>query len=369
MLERYVEAPEVEEEEIIQVNSFRQMLEICKQFKKMVLNSRSETQAAQEMAMHGGMQMDTMGRPTTGEGIGGEGMDDTRIADGFDPTTADFVGTSESKAGGFSLGAAHSDSRPIGGVEGAQIYAKKTAGPGSPQGAPSPKRGGGSIASPKNDFAADFGASNMGGSSPTARALFESYAKGDGSDIYEKFVDAKAELKDLRQRSKEQGSAINSAKAMIDDLQDEIESRKRSRIELLRKSGLKSSETEDIVDEEEFRLMKELREAKRTYKNGFERLQKLKAAISDTQMRVARVRDEFASSFMVRQNDQAYDGANAAGNDQLDDQEAFDRLEMQRVVDNDPDSLAFFNANKTRRALQTQNSSNIKNLQKNKRIR
>ena len=54
--------------------------------------------------------------------------------------------------------------------------------------------------------------------------------------------------------------------------------------------------------------------------------------------------------------------------DQLDDQEAFDRLEEERVLANDPDSLAFFHAQKTRRALKTQNSTEIKNMQKNKRL-
>jgi len=54
--------------------------------------------------------------------------------------------------------------------------------------------------------------------------------------------------------------------------------------------------------------------------------------------------------------------------DQLDDQEAFDRLEVQRVLAVDPDSLAFFNAQKTRRANITQNSTNIRQMQKNKRF-
>ena len=50
------------------------------------------------------------------------------------------------------------------------------------------------------------------------------------------------------------------------------------RIELLKKSGLKLAETEDIVDEEEFKLMKELREVKRSYKNAFEQMQRHKAS-------------------------------------------------------------------------------------------
>ena len=54
--------------------------------------------------------------------------------------------------------------------------------------------------------------------------------------------------------------------------------------------------------------------------------------------------------------------------DQLDDQEAFDKLEIERVLANDPESLAFFHAQKTRRANITQNGGSLRRLQKNKRF-
>ena len=84
-------------------------------------------------------------------------------------------------------------------------------------------------------------------------------------------------------------------------------------------------------------------------------------------MRVARLKDELASGFLIRTQEPTFDGEVSGPADQLDDQEAFDRLETQRVMDSDPDSLAFFHANKTKRALLTQNSSSIKSLQKAKR--
>ena len=58
----------------------------------------------------------------------------------------------------------------------------------------------------------------------------------------------------------------------------------------------------------------------------------------------------------------------AESSDVLDDQEAFDRLETERVLSNDPNSLAFFQAQKTRRALITQSGTNIRTIQKNKRL-
>jgi hypothetical protein len=54
--------------------------------------------------------------------------------------------------------------------------------------------------------------------------------------------------------------------------------------------------------------------------------------------------------------------------DELDDQEAFDKMEVDRILSNDPESLAFFNAQKTRRANITQNGGTLRQLQKNKRF-
>jgi multidrug resistance efflux pump len=165
---------------------------------------------------------------------------------------------------------------------------------------------------------------------------------------------------------------------------------------MLRRSGLKASDTEDIVDEEEFKLMKELREAKRAYKNGYEQLQRCKQAISQAQMATEAAKTDFAGAFS---NWSARNGGAGGGDfgisasplrtttmpmqatatagltggsehgsvDQLDDQEAFDRMEEERILASDPDSLAFFHAQKTRRAHMTQNAGTIRQMQKNKR--
>ncbi len=367
MVERYVDAPEAEEEEHLKIDSFRQMLEVCKQFKKMLLHSRAETQQATEMALAGG-GVGAMGRPLTADGFEASGMEDTRIADEFDPAKAEHVGEHQgAHGGGFSLGTAPHDSRPLGGVEGSSKYdvTKKSPMARSPV-APGKGLGDtGSLGSPGMDYGGP--GSPIGAGGPQTQALFEAYAKDEGREIYNEFENSKAELKEVRYRGKELTNTINEAKRDIDRLQEEIASRKTSRIELLTKSGLRSKETEDIVDEEEFRLMKELREAKRTYKNGYERLQKVKVSIQEAQMRVAKVKDHLASSFLTRSSQNQFDGEATGPADQLDDQEAFDRLETQRVMDTDPDSLAFFHANKTKRALMAQNASGIKSLQKTKR--
>ncbi len=374
MLERYVDAPEAEEEELLNIVSYRQMLETCKQFKKMVLSARAEVVATQEMAMNGG-GLDALGRPLTSDGYAQEAGMEARIADEFNPNS-EFVGTSESKTG-FAIGAADATSRPIGGIEGASNYdgrktlmssmspTSKINGLDSPGSRSYTKSGPGG--SPKQEmFDTGLSSAIVGGQG----AMFEQFAQNEGNDLYKLFLSAKADLKSLRTQSKECSASINDAKANIDRLQDEIASRKVSRIELLRKSGLKTSETEDIVDEEEFQLMQQLRGAKKTYKAQYQQLQKIKSQIAEAQGNVERTREELAACFMKSTSSRGVNDNTGPGTvDQLDDQEAFDRLETQRVLDNDPDSLAFFHAQKTRRALMTQNSANIKYIQKNKRNR
>ena len=51
----------------------------------------------------------------------------------------------------------------------------------------------------------------------------------------------------------------------------------------------------------------------------------------------------------------------------MDDAEMFEKMEKERVYAADPDSVAFFQAQKTRNANMTQNSLAIKQMRKNKR--
>ena len=133
--------------------------------------------------------------------------------------------------------------------------------------------------------------------------------------------------------------------------------------------------------------MKELREAKRSYKNGYETWQRSKTALNQVAAALEAVKVELAQafsewsasgtgnkfggeSFQRRLSSPAgHSGRGGAGggDGELDDQEAFDRLEEDRVMASDPDSLAFFHANKTKKAHLTQNIVSLRQMQRNKR--
>jgi hypothetical protein len=305
-----------------------------------------------------------IGDPATGgEFLGSEAIAADKIAEEFDPN-APTVG---SKVGsGFALGHASADSRPLGGVDGLSKYLQAKNSPGKGSAATSPERGGRNAGT--FDAFNDTNNQTFGNTGATQGALFEAYIRGEGKDMHDQYVQSKSYIKELRARCKELASVMNDNKVKIDEYSKDIDIRKRNRIELLRKSGLKASETEDIVDEEEFRLMKELREVKRTYKDNFELLNTTKAALSSAQGQCDSFKNEVAQTFLLWST-----GGNTAfeqqdDGDSLDDQEAFDKLEFERVTADDPDSLAFFNAQKTKRAHMTQHGGNIRQILKNKRV-
>lgn len=382
MLDRYIEAKETDEEGVLSINSYRQMLEVCKQFKKMILTSRVDVANARKDAMSA-----IGSRPGTGGGFGApiEYEADNKIVEDYNPN-APTVGEKDYERSGFGLGVASSNARPSTGVDGVPRMAESKSSMGSPGASIMKKQ----MSQEKSSKGVGFASTSTGGMQQTGslegqNALFDSYIRNnnEGKQLFHNFSTAKSSLKEVKTRIRELTHSVNDAKSNIDICQHEIELRKQSRIDLLKKSGLKPSQTEDIVDEDEFKLMKDLREAKRSYKNGFEQLTKYKSSLGPYQDEVENAKTELNGKFsawcnanmeastqfeggMTSTMDATQGGDDNA--DQLDDQEAFDRLEVQRVLANDPDSLAFFNAQKTRRANITQNSTNIRQMQKNKRF-
>eukprot|EP00602_Paraphysomonas_sp_CaronLab_P004713 CAMPEP_0185020800 /NCGR_PEP_ID=MMETSP1103-20130426/3438_1 /TAXON_ID=36769 /ORGANISM="Paraphysomonas bandaiensis, Strain Caron Lab Isolate" /LENGTH=775 /DNA_ID=CAMNT_0027551919 /DNA_START=80 /DNA_END=2407 /DNA_ORIENTATION=- len=393
MLETYVESNEIEEEDTLNIDSFRKMLEVCKQFKKMVLASREETRIAKEEAFanygesryyggSGGGRALSSGSEflsSTGEfnnGDGGGGLDGNG-------TGVQYVGEDDDdphSRTGFGLGVAAADSAPTGIVDTTMRAESKVAAEPQSTSSPSIKQ-----SSKRVEFSGD---ESSGADSPTRRGAdakssrtLDAFARTDGEKLYSRLISTKQTLKELKAKSRECTQSVNAAKQSIDDLQAKLSECKKARVELLKSSGIKVSDTDEIIDEEEFALMKELKEAKRTYKNGYEQLMKVKSALSKAQEAAEEARDTFAEEFAMW--NMGYGSSRAAetfdfkddaksgppeDSDQLDDQEAFERLEVERVVSKDPDSLAFFNAQKTRRAHMTQNGSTIRQIHKSKRL-
>ena len=380
MIERYISSKESEEDDILNINSYRQMIEICKQFKKIVLSSRNELILIREETINGLNIADKNARSITAGAFGASSIDfeaDSKFVEDYNPLTSEKVGESASAKFGFSLGQSNSESKPVM-IEGVSKYMENKNFPD--------KSFSSSIQDSKEKVShlnKSFGKFDLSEDKSVSEStfllesndqVFQNFIHGEGEDTYNSWFEQKKSIKDTQSKLKEYTVILNVSKDKIDSLQNLLELRKSSRIEMLRKSKLKPSETEDIVDEEEFKIMKELKEEKRSYKNAFEQLQKLKNTFVDSKRSLEQKKKQLSDSFISWNGAQSkkmpfnVDSNFEETSDILDDQEAFDRLEVERVMANDPNSLAFFQAQKTRRALITQSGSNIKIIQKNKRL-
>ena len=122
---------------------------------------------------------------------------------------------------------------------------------------------------------------------------------------------------------------------------------------------------DDVVDEEEFVLMRAGRDAKRAYRDAHGAWLSAKRDFNDATKAVEAAKTTLVDSFQnyfARIQAGAGFGELEGPEDKLDDQEQFDKLEMERIVSQDPDALAFFQAQKTRRANLTQNRTHLRQM-------
>lgn len=401
MIEKYVGAPEKEEEEILEIDTFRKMLEICKQFKKKLLEARSASLGvAGRIGQGGDFYADSK------EG-GGLLMDATGAVAGMEMKgmmtgTAKEVGgaaVAGNGRGGFALGDAKLDARPLNGIETAANFIAPPKSPTSMRGGAGGNGGGASGFSPRRGGAGDSSVKSLSRSPDRLDALLaggdasqslENYVKADeeGAQLFAQYSQGKKAVKELRNKVRTLTMEVNAAKIEIDRLNQELDQRKQVRISQARAQAQAKGGSDDVVDGEEMRLVRELKDAKQRYRNHFEQLSNKQKEMQSAQQDADQAKSSLVDAWQQWLNQgtstkKTLDFSLAGGRDmyfddvqqqpgdatdELDDQEAFDKLEAERVMSNDPDSMAFFTAQKTRRANLTQSGGNLKMLQKNKRF-
>eukprot|EP00615_Pteridomonas_danica_P004200 CAMPEP_0114353398 /NCGR_PEP_ID=MMETSP0101-20121206/18639_1 /TAXON_ID=38822 ORGANISM="Pteridomonas danica, Strain PT" /NCGR_SAMPLE_ID=MMETSP0101 /ASSEMBLY_ACC=CAM_ASM_000211 /LENGTH=823 /DNA_ID=CAMNT_0001494225 /DNA_START=6 /DNA_END=2477 /DNA_ORIENTATION=- len=413
-LDRFLACTKEEEDDVLlsTFRSVRQMRETCKIFKDMYKQQEEQTQRLVTAAS----AMGTMGLGAT-EAAGTSSQMPSNGRWGS-MTDTPLVGET-SNEGGFGVGVAADNARPSSTVSGGDkgwatpkggVDALRAISPGQDQGdyngdndvAGSPVRGRGST---KDVFNDTQGGGYMG-ASPEALAdpnmAFVLYKSGPGKQSNAEIGRLKVKIKNLKARSKACAASINDSKARIDDLQARAEMKKSAKLATSnsqRRAGTQNridgleGDLEDVVDEEEFKLMKKQREAKKMYRSAYEDFASLKTDLesssSEMDLLKSNMLAEFESWHEKAMSNMQLPPLNNRMNsppkdlfattappamlpeeqDELDDQEAFEQMEISRVVSDDPDSLAFFNAQKTRRAKQTQNHVALKQMHKNKRNR
>ncbi|CAM9629433.1 unnamed protein product [Pylaiella littoralis] len=434
-LEKFVAAqgPEEEEESFPTLESVRQMREICRVFKTLILEVQGDARSA-ILNSAGGMGKGGLATPEegdTGEGVEGGTGQKTQAA-------ADMLVGSMEPDNGFGLGRAPDHARPVtvdstrdrppSRQQGVRAGGNAAYMAGAPAGQSEPKDTGllspvlsaseladGDSSGGKRQFIKGGGWGGIGSQAPSSGAAFIDHSgagagggpaggKGSGgpgiageakSAMYEAFkqqgagrqlngelVAAKALAKAQKEGVREYAAKVNALKELIDQLQETVREKRQKRPSLPDIKGT----ADDVMDEEEFKLVTQVREAKRNYKAAFEALARAKIKIEGSATQEEELRRDLINSF------EEHFEAKAEGGFEEDGQDANSRsllstgggrgdggdegrleemgsVELERAANKDQESLAFFQAQKTRIATRNQNTLALKQAHRSRRNR
>ena len=334
----------------IDITTLRQCHEMFRQFRTICQNAE---QAAKANAAAAGID---------GAGAGGTAAAGSPGADGA--AGAGEVGVSDGS--GFGLGAAGDNAKPNGGApKVAGGGGGKDKGGGDSKDADGKDGGGGDGGDDEvpEDIDADGGdASGFSGGkkkdekfyrpAPADKnAAFAEYkATPQGLSIAETTADNKADLRSKKDAYKECAAAINAAMGSINGLKAKIEA----------KSASRDSE-EDIIDEEEFAFIKQLKDCKVQYKTLRMKLTEIKSDMDAVERYISTSKSQMLTDFEAWYEDTFLPDDNSAkavqdtmeltgmtGMDagEEDAFEQFEALELQRMTRDDPEAAAFYAARK-----------------------
>ncbi|CAM9692682.1 unnamed protein product [Ectocarpus sp. 4 AP-2014] len=439
-LEKFVSAqgPEEEEASFPPLESVRQMREICRVFKTLIHEVQGDARSA-ILNSAGGMGEGGLATPEDGdtrEGV--EGGNPNKMK-----ATADTLVGSMEPDNGFGLGRAPDHARPVtvDSTRDRPLSRQQQGGRGSassafmagapPAGQSEPKDGllspvlsasevgddgpsatkrhfgrsgvgggaGGGVQAPAsgttfNDrslLAGGAGGGPSGGRwgggggvvGEAKSAMYEAFKQGVGRQLNGELLAAKTLAKAQKEGVREQAARVNALKNQIDQLQATVRDKRLKRPSLPDVKGT----ADDVMDEDEFKLVTQEREAKRNYKEAFEVLAKAKAKMEASAQQEEELRKDLIESFNGYLEEKAEGGFEEDGLDVdsrvplspgggirwdeggFEDTGSLEQAVLTRVADKDQNSLAFFQAQKTRIATRNQNTLALKQAHRSKRNR
>jgi|UPI00048E5B85 kinesin family member 6/9 len=329
---KYLDAPPEEEESIIQIESIRHVVEIFRAFKLVVKNVESQTMEKlrnQFTLSAKGANNDAMAGARAGSSVGDGGEDEGgEIEDG----------------GGYGVGVAPNQARPDSIDLGDSPEKDGRSPPQSPEARGRP----GSPGSPGGGVrkAIKFDDKN---------SAFNVYKMKAGNEANEALIAKKTSLVQVKARARTLRTDLNRLKAQIDEYKALL-AQKRSSTRAIDAS--KTTDEDEVVDAEEFDLMKREQAAKREYRANFAQLKQYRMDIDQYTREAAQMRGVLVQNFndwyaTATGEDLEDPTKNTKNDDRMDEGEMFEKMEIDRVMEEDPDSVSFFlaqkNLDKTRR--------------------
>ncbi|KAG7394301.1 Kinesin-like protein kif9 [Phytophthora boehmeriae] len=408
MVRRYVDAPTQElEDEALRLTSVHEIRELFRQFKVLFKSTAMDAMSGGAVpGVHraGSNAGFANSKPPVRSGSASSSSSRTQTATGsrddLDQQTGHsevLVGDEEPGAVGFALGLVPAAARPTTVDMGRKKnYPPSESGGGGTSPSGNGQRSPTTLRSPSRDELqkasdnneedrgeegeyygdgknkSDDGGSNLPQDAKTRakNGAFQFYrTSGPGRKLHQSLQSEKDKLFEVKQRVKQITRRVNAVKEQIDTVRAQLEDKRNQRgtndiSSGSRKSGAKQvQEREEVVDEEEFIMMTAEREAKREYRSLFGELKDGKAELEFSLRSVELLRrrlvrefedwfDEEGHALSKSSGTRAFDeftGSSFSKEDKLDDGEKFDQMEVERIRAQDPDSLAFFQAQKKMR--------------------
>eukprot|EP00792_Barthelona_sp_PAP020_P005295 TRINITY_DN2588_c0_g1_i1.p1 TRINITY_DN2588_c0_g1~~TRINITY_DN2588_c0_g1_i1.p1 ORF type:complete len:776 (+),score=256.75 TRINITY_DN2588_c0_g1_i1:41-2329(+) len=214
---------------------------------------------------------------------------------------------------------------------------------------------------------------NDGTTAVVGKSAFETVGSAEKEEYYERYLSTSAgrELKGILDEKKtnvneivrnieELVSNVNESKKIIDSIKNELNSYRL----LKEDDSLPDIKTSDavVVDETEINLLNSLKDNKKNYKRSYNELVEQKKALKFEKQNVSLQRQKLLNAFdrwfalKIQEKRLVKSGQNI---ENMDTSELFDQLEQQKVISQNPESLAFFNARK-----QHQQTINVRKINK-----
>lgn len=188
---------------------------------------------------------------------------------------------------------------------------------------------------------------------PEKQAAFADWKAREGQ-LYERaFEKNKSELKERRQEMRDAMNNANSRKREIDEAKERLERKQADK----QREGAVGRGDEELIDEEEYALIKSLKDTKQQYREAFEKHRCLKMDVLQIEHLMQQCKAKLVQAFeewyeqryghLARGAETTLVKAAGGGGERYDPQEMFDLMEADRLETQHPDALAYHKARKT----------------------
>lgn len=306
----------------IEVLNLRQIRECFKQFKNMVLDLRMANSNGTSVSQ---APTQNFNQPDAGGTADGTARQEEQ---------EDFVGEINEDDSGFGFGITHPDSRPH--HNSMEISSPSHA----------------TLASTATKETVETAIARSSTTpAPSEAEAFEIFktSNGVGEKLQAAYATRQGEMSTLKSNMKKTSVQVNSAKATIDKFEKQLKGIRNSKCD----SQNSSNEEVQVIDEEEYLVLQQLKKAKKEYTALFQQRRDISDQLANANALREMAKLELATAFLEwykqtygdRVNDEKKSG-NDVSDEVLDDGEKFDQLEHDKIMLQDPDSISYFKARK-----------------------